>query len=69
VAFYNATVSTIDDNAITWTKVDLIVNIAEIQVKIYINGTATEKFDLTNFYDSTVEKVNKLKVYNLKPGT
>ena len=69
MAFYNDTVSTIDDNAITWTKVDLIVNIAEIQVKIYINGTATEKKDLTNFYDSSVEKVNKLKVYNLKPGT
>lgn len=40
---------------------------AEEQVRIYINGTALK--ENTNFYDRNVKMVNKVMLYNLKPGT
>ncbi|KRX07554.1 Cyclic nucleotide-binding protein [Pseudocohnilembus persalinus] len=66
VGFYNSTVSEKSTTDVKWTQCDVLLDWDKQSVDIFIDETYKGQGE---FYHSEVSKVDKLQMYNLKPGT
>jgi hypothetical protein len=69
IDFYNSTVSketTDHTDSVNWRRAEMTIDWENKAIYFYYDG---EKFITEEFYDSDIQEVNGLMIYNLHPGT